>query len=550
MLGPLQPDREPSWPAASTCWPRPACSRARLPRPADATRGARCSRMKYHGMRLLTDRLRGPRVGSVGAHHQAQRLPAQLRPLRARDRRHGRARARSSAARGTSATTAPGRPSTCSRSGSSSAAAPRRSRRTSSPRPASACRASRGSPKRRRRGRARDGSAREVRPVRQTVDFGLSDAQVMLRAACATCSRASAGRARAQGDGERPRRRSGDPARPRRAGHRAVCWCPRSTAASGSVCSTPWSRRRSSGVAPPAGLASTPAIVMAPLLLPRPAAIGRSASGCRRSPRATAIVAVALDEPRTTAAPARARSEGRVELAGGRFDRHVGYVADAAVADVLLIEVGGSLVLLPRERRGPHHRAAAHGRRHASRRRAGPRRVALTSVERLPGRAAARRRACAPGGPHRARRRRAGRGARRPAHRRRVRQAARAVQPGDRLVPGGQAHVRRDHRRARPGAVAALVHRLRLGPRADADAGHSPPLLKAHATETATDAVTTCTQVFGGIGFTWECDMHLYFNGSGTTARCWARPRSCGRRLPRPTTTPSRPLRRCRSCRG
>ena len=41
------------------------------------------------------------------------------------------------------------------------------------------------------------------------------------------------------------------------------------------------------------------------------------------------------------------------------------------------------------------------------------------------------------------------------------------------------------------------------------------PLLKAHATETATDAVTTCTQVFGGIGFTWECDMHLYFKRAG-----------------------------------
>ena len=47
------------------------------------------------------------------------------------------------------------------------------------------------------------------------------------------------------------------------------------------------------------------------------------------------------------------------------------------------------------------------------------------------------------------------------------------------------------------------------------EARHLAPLLKAHAGETATDAVTTCTQVFGGIGFTWECDMHIYFKRVG-----------------------------------
>jgi alkylation response protein AidB-like acyl-CoA dehydrogenase len=37
------------------------------------------------------------------------------------------------------------------------------------------------------------------------------------------------------------------------------------------------------------------------------------------------------------------------------------------------------------------------------------------------------------------------------------------------------------------------------------------PLLKAHAVEVATRAVTNTTQVYGGMGFTHECDMHVFF---------------------------------------
>jgi alkylation response protein AidB-like acyl-CoA dehydrogenase len=43
------------------------------------------------------------------------------------------------------------------------------------------------------------------------------------------------------------------------------------------------------------------------------------------------------------------------------------------------------------------------------------------------------------------------------------------------------------------------------------EAANLVPTLKAHATEAASFAVETCTQVFGGIGFTQECDMNLYF---------------------------------------
>ncbi|TFH23889.1 MAG: acyl-CoA dehydrogenase [Myxococcales bacterium] len=48
-----------------------------------------------------------------------------------------------------------------------------------------------------------------------------------------------------------------------------------------------------------------------------------------------------------------------------------------------------------------------------------------------------------------------------------------------------------------------------------ADAAAVASILKAHATEVATTAVTTCVQVFGGMGFTHECDVQLWFKRAG-----------------------------------
>lgn len=47
------------------------------------------------------------------------------------------------------------------------------------------------------------------------------------------------------------------------------------------------------------------------------------------------------------------------------------------------------------------------------------------------------------------------------------------------------------------------------------DAAFVAALLKSHATEVATEATTTCVQVHGGMGFTWECDMQLWFKRAG-----------------------------------
>lgn len=56
------------------------------------------------------------------------------------------------------------------------------------------------------------------------------------------------------------------------------------------------------------------------------------------------------------------------------------------------------------------------------------------------------------------------------------------------------------------------------------DAASTAALLKSHATEVATEATTTCVQVFGGMGFTWDCDMHLWFKRAGYDRQMFGSP--------------------------
>jgi alkylation response protein AidB-like acyl-CoA dehydrogenase len=56
------------------------------------------------------------------------------------------------------------------------------------------------------------------------------------------------------------------------------------------------------------------------------------------------------------------------------------------------------------------------------------------------------------------------------------------------------------------------------------DAAAMAALLKSHATEVATEATTTCVQVFGGMGFTWECDMQLWFKRAGYNRQMFGSP--------------------------
>ena len=259
--------------------------------------------------------------------------------------------------------------------------------------------------------------------------------------------------------------------------------------------------------------------VMAPLLLAAAGSDQQKQEWLPKIAEGAAIVAVALDEAAHDGAGAARRSnDGSLELDAGRLRGSVGYVPDANEADVLLIEVGGSLVLVPRGAPGltiEPLRTVDDTRRVGELVFDG---VPLSSVERLP--------AAAPGG--------------NAAAAERALQAGRIALAADALgaaLEGLRIAVEYAKQREQfnqvIGSFQAVKHMCAetaaaLDPiqsllwytayawdqRLD-EARHLAPLLKAHATETATDAVTTCTQVFGGIGFTWECDMHIYFKRVG-----------------------------------
>ncbi len=59
-----------------------------------------------------------------------------------------------------------------------------------------------------------------------------------------------------------------------------------------------------------------------------------------------------------------------------------------------------------------------------------------------------------------------------------------------------------------------------------AEAAQLAPLLKAHAAEVGSTAVTNTTQVMGGIGFTHECDMHLWFKRVGYDRQFYGAPQT------------------------
>ena len=94
---------------------------------------------------------------------------------------------------------------------------------------------------------------------------------------------------------------------------------------------------------------------------------------------------------------------------------------------------------------------------------------------------------------------------------RRVRQGPGAVRPADRQLPGGEAPLRRHARRRRGHAVGRLLGRLVRRPTGDPDASVAAStakmlvLRRGHA-----GSWHRRLQVHGGIGFTWEHDLHLF----------------------------------------
>ena len=94
-------------------------------------------------------------------------------------------------------------------------------------------------------------------------------------------------------------------------------------------------------------------------------------------------------------------------------------------------------------------------------------------------------------------------------HRRRVRGRPGAVRPPDRLVPGGQAHVRR-HAAAAGGRPLGVGLRAAGRGRPSQDLPRAAAIAQSYCSEAATFCVGRCLQIHGGIGFTWEHPTHLY----------------------------------------
>ena len=99
---------------------------------------------------------------------------------------------------------------------------------------------------------------------------------------------------------------------------------------------------------------------------------------------------------------------------------------------------------------------------------------------------------------------------------RRVREGTRSVRPADRHVPGDQARLRRDAARGRELPRGDVLRRLgarRRCPGRGAGRRRSPRPTSARP---RARCAASSIQVHGGIGFTWEYDLHLYFKRAKT----------------------------------
>ena len=68
--------------------------------------------------------------------------------------------------------------------------------------------------------------------------------------------------------------------------------------------------------------------------------------------------------------------------------------------------------------------------------------------------------------------------------------------------------------------AAAAARRPRRGP----DAAELASVAKAYIGERATDLIQDCVQLHGGIGVTWEHDLHLYLRRATVDRVLWGPP--------------------------
>ena len=230
--------------------------------------------------------------------------------------------------------------------------------------------------------------------------------------------------------------------------------------------------------------------------------------------------AVALLEPDASWDPSDVQLQATKAGSGFKLSGRKSFVSDAAVADVIvcvarvrattwrLLAVpakaagvsitadrrpGSDAQALRRHVRGRHGR----GRRRAGRRRCGPRGAGTLDASGHAGRL----------------RRHAGRHAVDHRRHRRIRENAAAVRQSDRFVPGRAAHVRRHAAVDRERALGDLFRRLGVGCRAG-QRRRAVATAKVYTSDASREVANRGVQVHGGIGFTWEHDLQLYYKRS------------------------------------
>ena len=57
--------------------------------------------------------------------------------------------------------------------------------------------------------------------------------------------------------------------------------------------------------------------------------------------------------------------------------------------------------------------------------------------------------------------------------------------------------------------------------RAAPDASRAASVAKTYASDAATEAARVSLQVHGAIGYTWECDLHLFLKRAWALAEAW-----------------------------
>jgi alkylation response protein AidB-like acyl-CoA dehydrogenase len=80
-------------------------------------------------------------------------------------------------------------------------------------------------------------------------------------------------------------------------------------------------------------------------------------------------------------------------------------------------------------------------------------------------------------------------------------------------------------------AKAVTDHAARAVHRSDVDATAATSIAKSHVSASSTEIVRDCVQMHGGIGLTWDHDLHFYLRRAVSNEQLWGSPAAHHERL-------------------